>query len=174
MSLEVLQERKGNILIRLPSSGCKMLPNTGRDIARNFRLQQKTVHLSSNFSTGPMQNKTFLRNVRIISKGPQGQLATTRTPSAQHLQGFFQQSHRRADAETAVKVAGATAKHSVVLHGKIYLPQRNLEWQRLYLRFPLGILHCHMQRWSNQHHGCTPHLQTLSRFANFFSPFTTQ
>ena len=43
---------------------------------------------------------------------------TTRTPSAQHLQGFFQQSHWRANAETAVKVAGATAKHCVVLHGK--------------------------------------------------------
>ena len=43
---------------------------------------------------------------------------TTRTYSAQHLQGFFQQSGRRANAETAVKVAGATAKHCVVLHGK--------------------------------------------------------
>ena len=43
---------------------------------------------------------------------------TTRTHSAQHLQGFFQQSGRRANAETAVKVAGATAKHCVVLHGK--------------------------------------------------------
>ena len=43
---------------------------------------------------------------------------TTRTPSAQHLQGFFQQSGRRANAETAVKVAGATAKHCIVLHGK--------------------------------------------------------
>ena len=40
------------------------------------------------------------------------------TTRAQHLQGFFQQSHRRANAETAVKVAGATAKHCVVLHGK--------------------------------------------------------
>ena len=43
---------------------------------------------------------------------------TTRTYSAQRLQGFFQQSGRRANAETAVKVAGATAKHCVVLHGK--------------------------------------------------------
>ena len=43
---------------------------------------------------------------------------TTRTLSAQHLQGFFQQSGRRANAETAVKVAGATAKHCIVLHGK--------------------------------------------------------
>ena len=43
---------------------------------------------------------------------------TTRTSSAQHLQGFFQQSGRRANAETAVKVAGATAKHCVVLHGR--------------------------------------------------------
>ena len=43
---------------------------------------------------------------------------TTRTYSAQHLQGFFQQSGRRANAETAVKVAGATAKHCVVLRGK--------------------------------------------------------
>ena len=43
---------------------------------------------------------------------------TTRTPCAQHLQGFFQQSGRRANAETAVKVAGATAKHCVVVHGK--------------------------------------------------------
>ena len=43
---------------------------------------------------------------------------TTRTNSAQHLQGFFKQSGRRANAETAVKVAGATAKHCIVLHGK--------------------------------------------------------
>ena len=43
---------------------------------------------------------------------------TTRTLSAQHLQGFFHQSGRRANAETAVKVAGATAKHCIVLHGK--------------------------------------------------------
>ena len=43
---------------------------------------------------------------------------TTRALSAQHLQGFFQQSGRRANAETAVKVAGATAKHCLVLHGK--------------------------------------------------------
>ena len=43
---------------------------------------------------------------------------TTRTPCAQHLQGFFQQSGRRANAETAVKVAGATAKRCVVVHGK--------------------------------------------------------
>ena len=54
-----------------------------------------------------------------LSNGSHNVLAlTTRTPSAQHLQGFFQQSHRRANAETAVKVAGATAKHCVVLHGK--------------------------------------------------------
>ena len=37
---------------------------------------------------------------------------TARTLSAQHLQGFFQQSGRLANA------AGATAKHCVVLHGK--------------------------------------------------------
>ena len=43
---------------------------------------------------------------------------TTRTLSAQHLQGFFKQSGRRANAETAVKVAGATAKHCLVLHGQ--------------------------------------------------------
>ena len=43
---------------------------------------------------------------------------TTRTYSAQHLQGFFQQSGGSANAETAVKVAGATAKHCAVLHGK--------------------------------------------------------
>ena len=43
---------------------------------------------------------------------------TTRTLSAQHLQGFFKQSGRRANAETAVKVAGATAKHCIVLHGQ--------------------------------------------------------
>ena len=43
---------------------------------------------------------------------------TTRTLSAQHLQGFFKQSGRRANGETAVKVAGATAKHCIVLHGQ--------------------------------------------------------
>ena len=60
-----------------PFSWChsKMLPNTGCDIARNFPLQQESVHFSLNFSAGSMQNKTFLRDVRIISKGPQGQPA---------------------------------------------------------------------------------------------------
>ena len=53
----------------------KMLPDTGCDIARNFPLQQESVHFRSNFSTGSMQNKTFLGDVRIISKGPQGQPA---------------------------------------------------------------------------------------------------
>ena len=43
---------------------------------------------------------------------------TTRSSSAQHLPGFFQQSGGRANAETAVKVAGAAARHCVVLHGK--------------------------------------------------------
>ena len=43
---------------------------------------------------------------------------TTRTQSAQNLQSFFQQSGRRANAETAVKVAGATARHCIVLRGK--------------------------------------------------------
>ena len=43
---------------------------------------------------------------------------TTRKTSAQSLQSFFQQSGRRANAETAVKVAGATARHCIVLHGK--------------------------------------------------------
>ena len=43
---------------------------------------------------------------------------TTRRTSAQSLQSFFQQSRRRANAETAVKVAGATARHCIVLHGR--------------------------------------------------------
>ena len=55
----------------------------------------------------------------MTDRGTDSVLAlTTRTLSAQHLQGFFQQSGRRANAETAVKVAGATAKHCIVLHGK--------------------------------------------------------
>ena len=53
----------------------QMLPDTGCDIARNFPLQQETVHFCSNFSTGSMQNKTFLGDARIICKGPQGQPA---------------------------------------------------------------------------------------------------
>ena len=51
-------------------------------------------------------------------RGSDSILVLTTRSSAQHLQGFFQQSGRRANAETAVKVAGATAKHCVVLHGK--------------------------------------------------------
>ena len=43
---------------------------------------------------------------------------TTGTQSAQNLQSFFQRSGRRANVETAVKVAGATARHCIALHGK--------------------------------------------------------
>ena len=50
----------------------------------------------------------------MTDRGTDNTLVLTRTPSAQHLQGFFQQSGRRANAETAVKVAGATAKHCMV------------------------------------------------------------
>ena len=41
--------------------------------------------------------------------------------SAQSLQSSFQQSRRRANAETAVKVAGATAGHCIVLHRSNFL-----------------------------------------------------
>ena len=43
---------------------------------------------------------------------------TTRKDSAQSLQSFCQQSRRRTNVETAVKVAVATARHCIVLHGQ--------------------------------------------------------
>ena len=43
---------------------------------------------------------------------------TTRRSSAQTLQNYFQQNGKQANAETAVKVAGATARHCIILHGR--------------------------------------------------------
>ena len=43
---------------------------------------------------------------------------TTRKDSAQSLRCFCQQSRRRTNVKTAVKVAGATARHCIVLHGQ--------------------------------------------------------
>ena len=43
---------------------------------------------------------------------------TTRKDSATNLRSFCHQSRRNTNVETAVKVAGATAKHCVVLHGQ--------------------------------------------------------
>ena len=43
---------------------------------------------------------------------------TTRKGSAQSLRSFCQQSRRNTNVETAVKVAGATARHCIVLHGQ--------------------------------------------------------
>ena len=43
---------------------------------------------------------------------------TTRKDSAQSLRSFCHQSRRNTNVETAVKVAGATAKHCIVLHGQ--------------------------------------------------------
>ena len=43
---------------------------------------------------------------------------TTRKDSAQSLRSFCQQSGLRTNVETAVKAAGATARHCVVLHGQ--------------------------------------------------------
>ena len=71
----------------------------------------------------PAATNTVYRQIEqwlpMTDRGTDSVLAlTTRTLSAQHLQGFFQQSWRRANAETAVKVAGATARHCIALHGK--------------------------------------------------------
>ena len=43
---------------------------------------------------------------------------TTRKESANSLRSFCHQSRRNTNVETAVKVAGATAKHCIVLHGQ--------------------------------------------------------
>ena len=43
---------------------------------------------------------------------------TTRKDSAHSLRSFCQQSRRSTNVETAVKVAGATARHCTVLHGQ--------------------------------------------------------
>ena len=44
-------------------------------------------------------------------------LTTTRI-SATILQNYFHATGKQANAETAVKVAGATAKHCIVIHGR--------------------------------------------------------
>ena len=43
---------------------------------------------------------------------------TTRKDSATSLRSFCHQSRRNTNVKTAVKVAGATAKHCIVLHGQ--------------------------------------------------------
>ena len=43
---------------------------------------------------------------------------TTRKDSATSLRSFCHQSRRNTNVETAVKVAGATAKHCIILHGQ--------------------------------------------------------
>ena len=51
--------------------------------------------------------------------GNEGILALTTTrEGAQNLRNYFDIAWKKANAETAVKVAGATAKHCIVIHGE--------------------------------------------------------
>ena len=51
--------------------------------------------------------------------GNDGILALTTTrEGAQNLRNYFDVAWKKANAETAVKVAGATAKHCIVIHGE--------------------------------------------------------
>ena len=51
--------------------------------------------------------------------GNEGILALTTTrEGAQNLRNYFDIARKKANAETAVKVAGATAKHCIVIHGE--------------------------------------------------------
>ena len=51
--------------------------------------------------------------------GNDGILALTTTrEGAQNLRNYFDVAGKKANAETAVKVAGATAKHCIVIHGE--------------------------------------------------------
>ena len=51
--------------------------------------------------------------------GNDGILALTTTrEGAQNLRNYFDIAWKKANAETAIKVAGATAKHCVVIHGE--------------------------------------------------------
>ena len=50
--------------------------------------------------------------------GNEGILALTTTrEGAQNLRNYFDLTGKKANAETAVKVAGATARHCIVIHG---------------------------------------------------------
>ena len=52
--------------------------------------------------------------------GNEGILALTTTrEGAQNLRNYFDIARKKANAETAVKVAGATAKHCIVIHGSL-------------------------------------------------------
>ena len=66
--------------------------------------------------------RTFLHVAELLpaeagSQRDQVLALTATTASATALRSDFQKTQRPANAETAVKVAGATARHSIVLHG---------------------------------------------------------
>ena len=66
--------------------------------------------------------------------GTEGILALTTTrEAAQNLRNYFEIAWKTANAETAVKVAGATAQHCIVIHGEsIFLSGegRNLDYDQ--------------------------------------------
>ena len=63
----------------------------------------------------PQNNPT----VRVYGAGNEGILALTTTrEGAQNLRNYFDIAGKKANAETAIKVAGATAKHCIVIHGQ--------------------------------------------------------
>ena len=66
--------------------------------------------------------------------GNEGILALTTTrEAAQNLRNYFEIAWKTANAETAVKVAGATAKHCIVIHGESTLLSgegRNLDYDQ--------------------------------------------
>ena len=75
--------------------------------------------------TNPPANQTILTYNHLesqLSRASAGNNAalvlTTTRSSATALQGHFHEEGKQANAETAVKVAGATARHCIALHGR--------------------------------------------------------
>ena len=69
----------------------------------------------------PQNNPTLLLEDELerAEAGSEAILALTTTrDSATNLQNYFHLTGKQANAETAVKVAGATAKHCIVIHGR--------------------------------------------------------
>ena len=81
--------------------------------------------LNEDAVTNPPANQTILAYNHLesqLSRASSGNdaalvLTTTRT-SATALQGHFHDEGKQANAETAVKVAGATARHCIAMHGR--------------------------------------------------------
>ena len=87
--------------------------------------------------------------------GTEGILALTTTrEGAQNLRNYFEIAWKTANAETAVKVAGATAQHCIVIHGESTFLSgegRNLDYAQECFKGKCGI-----QQGHQPHHPCLP------------------